>query len=63
MNAGDDSAAERFLSLDDLAARWQVSTRTVKRLADKREIHFVRVGRQIRFKLTDVLAYEKKNRS
>jgi excisionase family DNA binding protein len=59
----DDGTSERFLSSDELADRWQVSTRTVKRLVDRRQIHFVRIGRQIRFKLSDVLAYEKKMRS
>ena len=62
MTTSDDTP-ERLLSLDDLADRWQVSTRTIKRLLDDGEIHCVRVGRQIRFKLADILAYEKKRRS
>ncbi len=56
-------APERLFSSDDLAERWQVSTRTVKRLVDKGEIHCIRVGSQIRFRLADILAYEKKRRS
>ena len=39
------------------------STRTVKRLVDKRGIHFTWVSQQIRFKLADVLAYEKTRRA
>lgn len=58
-----DETPERLLSLGDLAERWQVSTRTIVRMTDRREIHFIRVGKQIRFKLSDVLAYEKKRRS
>jgi excisionase family DNA binding protein len=58
-----DETPERLLSSVDLADRWQVSTRTIKRMTDRREIHFIRVGKQIRFKLADVLAYEKKRRS
>lgn len=59
----DDVITERLLSSSDLADRWQISERTVKRLVDSGEVHCVRVGRQIRFKLADVLAYEKKRRS
>ena len=59
----NDDMPERLLSSNDLADRWQVSTRTVKRLVDKGEIHCVRVGSQIRFRLADILAYEKKRRS
>jgi len=58
-----DETPERLLSSVDLADRWQVSTRTIKRMTARREIHFIRVGKQIRFKLADVLAYEKKRRS
>ena len=54
-----DETPERLLSSVDLADRWQVSTRTIKRMTARREIHFIRVGKQIRFKLADVLAYEK----
>ncbi len=58
----DDEIVERLLTSNDLADRWQVSVPTVKRPVDNGEIHCVRVGRQIRFKLPDVLAYEKKKR-
>ena len=58
-----DKTPERMLSSDDLADRWQVSTRTIKRMTDRREIHFIRIGKQMRFMLSDVLAYERKWRS
>jgi excisionase family DNA binding protein len=58
-----DETPERLLSLGDLAERWRVSTRTIVRMTDRREIHSIRVGKQIRFKLSDILAYEKKHRS
>ena len=58
-----DDLPERLLSVKDLAARWQVSTRTIKRMMDSGQIHFMRVGKQIRFRLDDILAYEKKRRT
>ena len=59
----NDEMPERLLSSKDLAAHWQVSTRTIKRMMDSGQIHFVRIGNQIRFRLGDILAYEKKMRS
>ena len=58
-----DETPGRLLSLGDLAGRWQVSTRTIMRITERGELHFLRVGKKIRFKLADVLAYEKKRRS
>jgi len=63
MTSTNGDVPERFLSSEDLADRWLVSIRTIKRLVDKREIHFIRVGRQIRFKISDILDYEKKRGS
>ena len=61
-DTSNDDTNERLLSSNDLADRWQVSPRTVKRLVGSGKIHCVRVGRQLRFKLADILAYEKKKR-
>jgi excisionase family DNA binding protein len=52
-----------ILTKQDLARRWKVSTDTIDKLARDR-VHGVRsfrVGRQVRFRLCDVEAYEQKN--
>lgn len=53
----------RLLTLAELAQRWSVSTRTVQRLAKRGALRFLRIGRQLRFRLEDVVAYERAARS
>jgi excisionase family DNA binding protein len=55
--------SDRLLTTDDLEDRWQVCARTIKRLVDRKELPCIRIGKQLRFKLSDVLAFEKKWRS
>jgi excisionase family DNA binding protein len=55
---------EPLLTVDDLRARWQLpSRRFVYRIVEDRRIAFLRIGRELRFNLADVEAYENANRS
>lgn len=40
--------AARFWSVGELAARWNVSSKTVRRWIDDKKLHSHRFGRQIR---------------
>ena len=53
---------ERLLTKKEVAGRWQVSEKTVERRMRKDGLPYIRIGRQIRFRLSDILAWEKKNR-
>jgi excisionase family DNA binding protein len=53
----------RRLTLDDVAARWGVSPRTVQRLVRRGALRCLRIGRQMRFRPEDIAAYEKGARS
>jgi excisionase family DNA binding protein len=46
-----------LLTIDEVADYLGVSTRTVRRLVALRAIAFVRINRQLRFRLSDVDAY------
>jgi hypothetical protein len=56
------SGAETFLTEMELAARWHVSPKTLRnaRVAG-RLIGFVKIGRIVRYRLSDVIAYEARN--
>jgi len=62
-SAFSQHGAARHLTSAQLAERWGVSVRTVQRLTKAGELRCVRIGRQIRFRLEDILAYERKSRS
>ena len=47
-----------LLTLDDVAAHFGVSTRTVRREVDRGRLKSRRVGRQLRFRSSDVMQYE-----
>lgn len=49
---------ERLLTLEAVAARWGVSTKTVKRTIKRGDLPHVRIGNQIRLRPDDVLKYE-----
>jgi excisionase family DNA binding protein len=55
--------ASRRLTVEDVAARWEVSIRTVRRLVDRGELKCLRIGRQMRFTAEDLAAYERAVRS
>ena len=49
---------ERFWTTRQIAERWLVSARTVRRLIEAGELRAHRMGKQIRIRLADLLAYE-----
>ena len=57
--AGSAAAVDQHLTTRDLARRWQVS---VKKLENDRwrggGVPFVRIGSAIRYRLSDILAFE-----
>jgi hypothetical protein len=55
-------ADETFLTDEELAARWNVSPKTLRnaRVAG-RLIGFVKIGRCVRYRLSEVIAYEAQN--
>jgi excisionase family DNA binding protein len=46
--SGDEVRLERYLTVDDLADVWQVSTRHVRRMIAKKRIQVSRIGRNVR---------------
>jgi hypothetical protein len=54
-------ADETFLTDEELAARWQVAAKTLRnaRVAG-RLIGFVKIGRSVRYRLSEIIAYERK---
>jgi excisionase family DNA binding protein len=56
------SNSKSFLTLQDLAARWRISVRSVRRIVARGELKVHRIGNQIRVSPDDVAAYEKLHR-
>ena len=46
------------LTVPELAARWSVTDRTLRRMVDKGDLPVTRIGRSVRYRLSDVLEYE-----
>ena len=55
--------SESLLTLQDLARRWQVSLKSVRRIVGRGEIKVHRIGAQIRVSPEDVDTYEKLRRA
>jgi hypothetical protein len=55
-------ADETFLTDEELAARWHVAAKTLRnaRVAG-RLIGFVKIGRSVRYRLSEIIAYELQN--
>lgn len=51
-------ADERLLSPAELADRWSVSVETLKRRRRSGELQTLKLGRAVRFKLSDIIAIE-----
>jgi hypothetical protein len=49
--------------LQDLAARWQVSLKSVRRIVARGELKVHRIGHQIRVSPEDAASFEKLHRS
>jgi Helix-turn-helix domain len=65
---GDDrpepnpSADETFLTDEELAARWRISPKTLRNArVTGRLIGHVKIGRSVRYRLSEVIAYELQN--
>ena len=56
------AADETFLTDEQLAARWQVSAKTLRnaRVAG-RLLGFVKIGRSVRYRLSEIIAFEEQN--
>lgn len=51
-----------YFTIDQIAARWQISTRTVRRKIARKDLIAHRFGAQIRISVEDLRTYEKLNR-
>jgi len=59
-----NSSAPRFLTIEQLAERWQTTDRTIRRKVAAGELPVVRLGAQsVRIDLDDVEAFENQRRS
>src|SRR6266566_177876 len=54
----DRPASETYLTEPDVAERWQVSTKTVRRLSQEGALRQTMIRRTPRYALSDVRAYE-----
>lgn len=52
----------RFFSLEQLASRWGVSIKTLRRIIQRGELKTHRIGTQIRVSEDDIRSYEALNR-
>lgn len=50
--------SEPLMTLHDLAERWQVSLKSVRRIVARGDIKVHRIGAQIRVSLEDAITYE-----
>ncbi len=57
-NADGPAIGEGFWTPGQIAERWLVSPRTVRRLIEAGELRACRMGKQIRIRHADLLAYE-----
>jgi excisionase family DNA binding protein len=51
--------SQSLLSVNDVAAQLGVSTKTIRRIIARQELPFLRIGRLIRIRQTDLLSYLK----
>ena len=54
-----DPQSQTLLNVTDVAAQLGVSTKTIRRIIARRELPFLRIGRLIRIRQTDLLSYLK----
>jgi len=55
--------SEPLLTLQDVATRWQVSLKSVRRIVARGELRVHRIGAQIRISPEDVTTFEKLRRA
>ena len=56
------SGTPQFLRVRELAERWKVSTRNIRRMIADGRLSAHRIGRAVRIALSDVLLFEALNR-
>ena len=57
-----DNAHQRaFFTVEQLAGRWQVSSRTVRRMLERYELRAIYVGKQLRIASDEVTRFEQRN--
>ncbi|WP_425475990.1 helix-turn-helix domain-containing protein [Mesorhizobium yinganensis] len=54
------NVSDQLLTDSDLAARWQVSSKTLRNARVSGHLHlpYIKIGRAVRYRLSDVKAYE-----
>jgi excisionase family DNA binding protein len=60
--SADLSSEIIFHTVKDVARRWNVSTKTVRRLIERKKIAIHHIGEQIRISHEDLLAFEGRHR-
>ena len=60
--ANDNVPNPPFLTIAQVATRWQVDEKTVRRLVWRGELTVHHIGQQIRIATHDLVAYERLNR-
>ena len=55
----DIGSQEPLFTRQDVADRWQQSTETVKRRERAGMLHPLKLGRNVRYRLSDILSFEK----
>jgi excisionase family DNA binding protein len=63
MNTRGHIAGPAYFTIAQIAERWQVSTKTVRRMIIHNALKIHRIGNQIRVSADDLLTYEKTLRS
>jgi excisionase family DNA binding protein len=53
------ASTPRFLTVNEIADRWQTSSRKIRRMIDAGELVAHRFGRHVRVSESDLLAYER----
>lgn len=61
-NQSSDSNPDKLLTITQAAERLQVSVTTVRRLQQRRQIPFIKVGGSVRFDASDIDSYLSKHR-
>jgi hypothetical protein len=48
----------QMLTRKDVSTRWQCSIMTLKRMEQAKRLHALKIGRGVRYRLSDILAFE-----
>jgi excisionase family DNA binding protein len=50
-----------LVSLSELAQRWKVSVKSLRRLIDAKHLSAIRVGKSLRISESEILRFERRN--